>query len=169
MNDDVLKIFDLLIKLITPLVILILGLQINRELEKNRTFLAKEKDWQNWWAEKMLNIACIYNNTVSIIVCDMFALGQPGHDEKFTELTRQEINGNIIKLQYCDWEIQNYLDFAPKNGKNLDEKRRLLFALLKDLIANGGGDLEKIRTAQYLFNQELSLVHREILNIKVKN
>jgi hypothetical protein len=170
MGDQTIEILKLMASVLTPIIILILGILINRTLEKSKAVLSKEKDWQNWWAGKFLSIAHDYNSTVSECVTGLYSLKQI-EDEKLSgweeDLKQKEIavRLNIRKLQYLDWEIQNYIQFAPNKGKNVRDKQEQLFDLLANLIGTKQGNLEEIRTVQFEFNDSVRLAHAEILEI----
>ena len=165
-----LDILQLVVSVTTPLVILILGILINRTLEKNKVALSKEQDWQNWWAERFLSIAHSYNATVSEIIASLSVLKRTddqrlrGWEEEF-EQERASILQNIRNLQYLDWEIQNYIQFAPKEGLVVKGKQKRLFDLIASLIATMQGNLEDIRVVQFEFNEAVRLAHAEILNL----
>lgn len=168
MKTETIEILKLIASFLTPVIILILGIIINRRLEKSKTALAKEKDWQSWWAGKLLNVAHDYNNAVSEIVMSFYHLSQtngqkpPGLED---EATSSKINKAIYKVQYLDWEIQNYTQFTQFNRDNVMKKEKCLYKLLNDLISNKQGNLEVIRKAQFEFNEAVRLAHAELLAI----
>lgn len=153
---------------LTPLILLIFGIILNRRLEQNKIEMEKKKDWQSWWAGKFLEVAHEYNSAVSAFVTGLSKVAQlqnqqnPGwEDSANAEITR--LNEIIQRLQYLDWEIQNYTQFARKTGEQVISTQRTLFNLLSALGANLKGDLEEIRAAQFKFNQALRQAHEEIL------
>jgi hypothetical protein len=62
MNESTIEILKLVSSFLTPLIVLILGIAINRKLEIAKTALSKEKDWQNWWASEFLRVCRDYNS-----------------------------------------------------------------------------------------------------------
>ena len=62
------EILKLIASFLTPLIILILGIVINKKLESAKAALSKERDWQNWWAGKFLSVCHDYNDDISKIV-----------------------------------------------------------------------------------------------------
>ncbi|MDK9708534.1 MAG: hypothetical protein OEL83_15940 [Desulforhopalus sp.] len=75
------EILKLVASFLTPLIILILGIVINRRLETTKALLLREKEWQNWWAEKFLAACHGYNESVTDIVTGLLQLKQI-EDEK---------------------------------------------------------------------------------------
>ena len=165
-----LDILKLVVSATTPLVILILGILINRTLEKNKVALSKEQDWQNWWAGKFLDIAHSYNTAVSECVTSVSTIQQigseklPGWEKEFKE-KETAIRLNVRNLQYLDWEIQNYIQFAPSKGLVVKDKQKQLFDLLAELLASRQEDFENIRAVQFDFNEAIRLAHAEILDL----
>src|SRR5262245_7141688 len=133
MNEKTIEILKLVSSFLTPLIILILGIVINKKLERFKAVLAKElesakavlskeKDWENWWAGKFLNVCHDYNDHVSDVVTRLFQAEQI-EDEKLSEWD-SDIRQSLRKLQYLDWEIQNYIQFAHQHGPTVLEKER---------------------------------------------
>lgn len=170
MNETTMEILKLVASFLTPLTILILGIVINRRLESAKAVLSKEKDWQNWWAGKFLSSCHGYNECVTDIITGLFQLIQI-EDEKLSGWENEskeklsDIRRSMRKLEYLDWEFQNYLQFAHKHGATVFEKGKELFRLIGGLISKRQGDLEEIRKAQFEFNDAVRLAHGEILGL----
>ena len=170
MNEMTMEILKLVVSFLTPLIILILGMLINRKLESIKAVSSKEKDWQNWWAAKFLGACHDYNESITNIVTGLFQLKQI-EEEKLLEWESKskeklsDISQSISKLQYLQWEIQNYIQFAPEYGPTVLEKGNELFNLIGRLISKKQGDIEKIREVQFEFNDVVRLAHAEILGL----
>ena len=72
MDKETIEILKLVASFLTPLVILTLGIVINRKLESTKAELSKEMDWQNWWAGKLLANCHDYNESITNIVTGLF-------------------------------------------------------------------------------------------------
>jgi len=170
MTEQGLEIVKLLVSVSTPLIILFFGILINKTLEKNKATLSKERDWQNWWASQFLEVSHNYNSAVSELLSNFNAIGQigteklSGWEEEFKQ-KESSIGDNIRLLQYLDWEIQNYIQFAPSKGIEVKNKQKELFSMLANLLKTRQGDFEKIRLVQSGFNEAVRLAHAEILEI----
>jgi len=154
----------LIISLLTPLIVLILGLRLSKKLERNRLGVLKEKEWQVKWADLFFNEALEFNNNISIIVCALFDLqiAKP-NSEKENELNIQILkSGNTIRE--TEWNIQNYSQFAVINNPTMIEKQSALIHKLEDIMVNKKGDLEELRKLQFEYNQIVKKVHSEIMN-----
>lgn len=165
-----LEVLNVIASFLTPLVLLFLGIVINRWLEANKSLSAKEKDWQNWWAEKFLEIAHQYNTNITKFVTGLHQANQIANEKLQgweDELKQKEssIHRSIRELQYLDWEIQNFTQFARVNGDDVLRTQKQLFDLAGRLIDKKQGNLEEIRNVQSKFNEAVRLAHAEILKI----
>lgn len=170
MSEMTIEILKLVASFLTPLIILILGVFINRKLESAKAVLSREKDWRTWWAEKFLSVCHDYNQSVTDIVTGLFQLKQI-NDEKLPgwESESEEKLSHIVqsmrKLQYLDWEIQNYIQFANESGKDVIQKGKKLYSLIGSLTSKRQGNLEMIRKVQFEFNDAVRHAHAEILGL----
>ena len=169
-DKTTIEILKLIASFLTPLIILIVGIFINNKLEGAKVALSKEKEWQNWWAEKFVVACHSYNECVTTIITGLFQIKQIEEEhlsgwEKDTEEKLSEIRQSMRRLQYLDWEIQNYIQFSKKHGSDALKKAKKLFELIGKLIGTKQGDLEEIRKVQFEFNDAIRLAHGEILGI----
>ncbi len=170
MNEMTIEILKLAASFLTPLIILVVGIIINKKLESSKVVLSKEKDWQNWWAGKFLTICHDYNEEVTNIVTGLFQLKQI-EDEKLLDWEKEskekvsDVKQSMRKLQYLDWDIQNYIQFAQNEGPNVLKKAKELYSLIGNLMSRKQGDLEEIRRVQFEFNDAVRLAHAEILGL----
>ncbi|MDD2902272.1 MAG: hypothetical protein PHU44_07535 [Syntrophales bacterium] len=172
METKTIEILKLVASFLTPLVIVIIGIIIQRHLEKIKIAFAKEKDWQSWWASKLLNVADEYNTSVSELVTSCYQLVQI-NDQKLSgwededKILSDKIKQIIYKMQFLNWEIKNYIQFAKKCRSLVEDKENTLYGLLKSLLTKKQGNLEEIRKAQFEFNEAVRLAHAELLTISL--
>jgi len=165
-----LEVLKLIIALLTPIMVLFLGLRINKSIERSKKSLLQEKEWQVRWAESFLIRAIKFEENISTIVTCLFRLeDNQQHQGKVNEKTSRDeliktINDSIANIQHLDWDIQNFAQFATTNCGGLLEKQRELAHAVRDLFANKQGDLEKIRAIQFDYNKLVRDAHNEILN-----
>ncbi|OFX36001.1 MAG: hypothetical protein A2X08_08075 [Bacteroidetes bacterium GWA2_32_17] len=164
------EILKLIASCLTPIIILILGILINKSIERNKKFLLQEKEWQVRWAETFLIRAIKFDENVSVIVTSLSQLEQNMKNKNKSETKQKEdellktINASIANLQYLDWDIQNFAQFAEKNFKDLIGKQKELLDAIKNIFDNKQGDLEKVRIIQFDYNKIVRKAHNEILN-----
>ena len=170
MDNQTLEILKLVASFLTPLILLLFGILLNKRLEERKLNITKEKGWQEYWANKFLDVAHDYNTCVTAIVTGLFQLKQIS-DEKLAgwdndvKQKEVEVRNKIRKLQYLEWEIQNFVQFVPKKGDSVKEAVKELYSLLANLINTKQGNLEEIRNAQFRFNDSVRLAHAEMLEI----
>jgi hypothetical protein len=166
------EILKLLASFLTPILILILGIIINKNVEKNKIALLKEKDWQNQWAETFLIRAIKFEENISVIITSLYRLQQENNqpnknkeDSKLKEIKiLEEINNSSANLQYLDWDIRNFVQFAIINKDEVIKNQTELIGKVANLIQNRQGDLEAVRVLQFEFNKAVRNAHSEILN-----
>jgi hypothetical protein len=163
------EILKLIASFLTPIVILFLGLLINNNIERSKIALLQEKEWQVRWAETFLIRAIKFDENISVIVTSLSQLqretqNQSKDDAKEKEL-HKTINQSIDNIQYLDWDIQNFAQFAG-DGKEVIRKQSDLIEGIRNLIANKQGDLEKIREIQFEYNKAVRKAHNQILKAK---
>lgn len=170
MDNNTLEILKLVASFLTPLLLLIFGVLLNKKLETSKSILAKEKGWQEYWSAQFVEVAKEYNHSVTDCVTGLFVIKQIS-DEKLTDWEddlnqkEQTIRLSIRRLQFLDWQIQNFIQFSVKSGGEVKNKQKHLFSLLANLIGTKQGDLEEIRNAQFEFNEAVRLAHAEMLAI----
>jgi len=164
------EILGLLTSLLTPLVVLILGMKINKALEKTKGVMSRESDWQALWASKFLEVAYEYHTRVTEMVTGMSQVQSIEHskrpgweDESGEEAAR--VGHAMKRLTVLDWEIQSVVRFAPKHGPLVVNAEKRLHGLLMELRRTLRGDLEVIRQGQFEFDEAVRYAHAEILGL----
>ena len=159
-----------LVKLIepflTPLTILLIGIFINKKLEKNKIELLKEKDWQISWAKLLFDTSKELNDNISLLIISLFELQNVSGDKYQEKKVIAEYEEYLKKIKILVWNIRNYTQFAIINGDTVVQKQEKLFEQLRTIIDNKQGDIEVVRKTQFEFNDAIRKAHAEILNIK---
>jgi|GEM_PF-1471501 len=170
MDNNTMEILKLVASFLTPLILLIFGVLLNKKLETSKSTIAKQKGWQEFWAARFIEVAQDYNAAVSDCAvgfsqfCQMSHEKLPGWEDDMKQ-KECDINLTIWKLQYLNWQIQDFIQFAAQRGSDVKDKEKRLFDLLANLIGKKQGNLEEIRDAQFEFNEAVRLAHAEILEI----
>lgn len=164
-----LEILKIVASFLTPVVVLVLGLLINRNLERSKVEYLQEKEWQVRWAETFLIRAIKFEENISVVVTSLSQLQQQAQTKGSSDASEDEllrtINQSIANIQYLDWDIQNFAQFA-KDGKKVIDKGNQLMDAIKDIFAKKQGDLERIRQMQFEYNKAVRIVHSQILKAK---
>ena len=159
------EILKLIASFLTPLIVLVLGLIINKTIERNKITLLKEKEWQVRWAETFLTRAIKFEEEISLVVASLHRLQSTEQGKDKDEILKT-IKQSIGNIQYLDWDIKNFVQFAEKNSKDVMDKQHELMIIIADIIKNSQGDLEKVRKIQFDYNKAVRQAHNEILNAK---
>ncbi len=155
------------ISFLTPLTIILIGIIINRKLEKSKIEYLKEKEWQILWADRFMNSAIELNTNISLLICTLFELqdvrnGSKGYNE--SELVKKLIIC-MHNIHINEWDIKNYTQFAEKNGQRVIEVLEEILDALRNIIRTRHGNIEPVRKKQFDFNKVVRNAHAEILNI----
>ncbi len=165
MNTTLLEIIKLIISLLTPLVVLIVGLLITKKIEKNKIEILKEKEWQVRWAELFLQQATDFNNNITIVVCSLFILQSEKDPNKINEINKKILNSSHY-ISEINWNIQNYVQFSLVHKENVIKTQQKLMELIRQFISMKQGDFEDIRKVQFEYNDAVKKAHNEILKLK---
>jgi len=71
MNDAIIKLLEIGISIIIPIIIIIMGISINKKIDKYRSNLDIEKEWKVKWADAFFDVASKYNNIVTDCVMEV--------------------------------------------------------------------------------------------------
>ena len=167
----IIEILKLIASFLTPVIILFLGLLINKNIERSKIALLQEKEWQVRWAETFLIRAIKFDENISVVVTSLSQLQQETQNQNKDDAKQNEkellktINQSIANIQYLDWDIQNFAQFA-EDGKDVISKQNHLIGGIKNIITEKKGDLEKIRQIQFEYNKAVRKAHNQILKAK---
>lgn len=154
--------------LLTPLVVLALGVGISRRLERTKAHILREREWQSYWATAFLRVAADYNGAATRLVVGMAHLAECLREDDTDGANRiiEQINAATATLSSLDWELQQYSDFATRHGPTVRERGKRLFASVEAMVRERSADLEAIRRQQFEFTDAVRLAHAEILAIE---
>ncbi len=95
--------------LLMPIVVLIVGLSINRHLERNKTQSTKEHEWESYWASEFLRVAGEYNQCATKIVTLMAFVARYVNEDNDIDRANgaiTEINAIVGSFTTLEWELQ---------------------------------------------------------------
>lgn len=159
------EVIKLIISLITPLLVLIIGLIVSKKIEKTKINVLKEKEWQVKWAEMFLKQATDFNDNITIVICSLFNL-QSETEQKIIDELIKKISASNNRISEIDWNIRNYAQFAQQYKSDVILSQQELIISIRGLISEGKGDLEKVRVQQFNYNDAVRKAHNAILNMK---
>ncbi|MCF6211588.1 MAG: hypothetical protein L3J88_08740 [Gammaproteobacteria bacterium] len=154
---------------LTPLIVLVFGFLINRTLEKSKVAYLQEKEWQVRWAETFLIRAIKFEENISVVVTSLSQLQQNAQNRSKSGSSEDEllktINQSIANIQYLDWDIQNFAQFAD-DGEGVIHRGKQLMDAIRNIFDKKQGDLESIRQMQFEYNKAVRTAHSQILKAK---
>ena len=159
------EILKLIASLMTPLLVLVIGLIITKKIEKNKLGVLKEKEWQVRWADLFLKQATDFNDNISLTITRLFHLQQEKDQNKIDEIIKATY-ASMLNLSEKDWNIRNYTQFSKNYGNKVLENQQLLMTSIETLISKKKGNLEEIRKYQFNYNEAVRNAHSDILNIR---
>lgn len=158
------EIMKLCISILTPILVLIIGVIISKKIEKNKLTVLKEKEWQVKWAEMFLQQATDFNSNITIVICSLFNLQNETEQIKITEILNK-ISTSNNRISEIDWNIRNYAQFSKIYENDVIFTQQNLISSIRQLITNGNGNLEEIRIQQFQYNNAVRMAHSEILKM----
>ena len=161
--SEILIIIQTISSIITPVIVVGIGIFISNKIEKNKLVFLKEKEWQVKWAELFFAQAVEFNSTISSLVCNLHYL-QTEKDTQKVDHINKTIYANIFNLLKIAWDIQNYVQFSHKYGSDIVSKQEQIIQLLRKIISEKKGDLEELRRVQFEYNKVVRSVHAEMLH-----
>ena len=159
------EILKLCISLLTPILVLIVGLIISKKIEKNKLDVLKEKEWQVKWAEMFLKQATDFNDNITTVICSLFNLQSETDKGKIDEL-KKLISTSNKRISEIDWNIRNYAQFSKNYQGEVISTQQKLMDSISQLITAGKGNLEEARKQQFDYNNAVRNAHSEILKMK---
>ena len=144
--------------LLIPIVVIFLGLKINRQLEANKVNLSREKEWQTKWADSFFSSASEFNQAVEDSIMRLFTSSRYEPDE-LVELVKTDIE----KVQRMEWSLKTHVQFAPKNREAVLLSATEVMKLVTQLLQKKETSLEPVREALFKFNAASKAAHRELL------
>ena len=168
--ENVIEILKLAVSFVTPIIILVLGIIINRKIEKGKLLLLKDKEWQVKWADLFFKEAIVFNNLVTESVSLINKLSNLPLDktDEINSIIEILSNEKFPMLEKVEWNIKNYVQLS--NNKNNIEKLLLLqeeiFREIGKLKNEGNISFDRVRSKQLDYNKLAREIHNEIMNYK---
>ena len=164
------EIIQLVISALTPMVVLILGIKINNSIEKNKSQILKEKNFDELWAMKLVTIADEYNTTVENFVAiisklrDIQQKKPKGWKNEENEILKK-LSRNNQSIQKLNWKISLFTEFCKKEAINVINAEKELNDTMAELLENGKINFDSIKEKLFKFNSTIKLAHAELLKI----
>lgn len=170
-NQNPVEVLKLLASTATPLAIAIIGLLINRSIQRQNAIAQRQSSWLTRWANDFLKVAAGINEAAASFLM-MYVSTQweeknvlLGTEEE-KKLFQSDAVQIALALQRGRWEISKFTAFAPIWGETLEEAAQSLVHEASYWLPNEGGVIEEFREKQLAFNTNVRKVHAELLGLK---
>lgn len=117
MNIELVQMAQLISSIVTPIIILLLGLKLNKTLEANKTSLAKDKEWRTEWAKRFYSAAIEFNSAVDDSIITLFEIARLSAktDSESKKKLNDKINNTTAifeRLQRAEWILKTTADLV---------------------------------------------------------
>lgn len=168
MNTEIVQIVQMISSIATPIIILLLGLKLNRTLEENKASLQKDKEWRTEWAKRFYLAAVEFNAAVDECLITLFNIARlsrekPSDWEKIIDEKQNSMHTVLERLQRAELILKTTADLAPNSKDEILSHSTKIWSSLSDLFENKRGNLDAIRQYVLDFNKAAMAAHREIL------
>lgn len=155
----------------TPLTIAIIGILLNRTIQKQNAITQRQSSWLTKWADDFLKTASEFNESATSFIMHYYSIhvkATNNFSEEEMKLSSNEILPLELALERVRWEISKFAGFAPLNGKRLEEASEALLQETLSWMRNRGGNVQEFRQKQLTFNTNARNVHAELFGFQGK-
>jgi len=158
--------------ILTPIVIVILGILLLRRIEGVKALVARESDFQKKWADEFF-LCCQQFMQASerhLALLTALSLSRDLDGKVGTEM-RNEINWLNAKLMELELRIRRNVVFSPTHGESVKRVSKEWIELMKRMLENlklktGGQNFDEIIEKINEFNRSSRQAHAEMLEIR---
>jgi hypothetical protein len=159
---------------LTPLVILLLGLEVNHALEKSKAQLLKDKDWTSQWADRFYAQVVFFNDTMEetlVLLSSMIEevnIKKIGWEKRKKDLD-VKYRENMPRSRKIIMSLEMMAQFCPNSEAEVLSASKLVLEQINILIEKQIGSFEEIRKSLHSFNKIAMKAHREILDLSYQD
>jgi len=156
---------------VTPVMVVIVGWAINRSIQRQNHQIAQQSRWAGIWATQFLEVANSINHSITevVVLCrryDQFRDGARSHDDDGSSSFRASVSELMLGLERGKWELDKYIGHAEKNGTSVMNSYEFLLGILATIDKNPPNLFDTIRVSQIDFNNNVRLMHAELLELQ---
>ena len=169
MSADLIQSIQAISSIGTPVIILYLGVKINKTLAAYKAALDKDKEWRTEWAKRFYSASADYNSSAEDLVATFFITGQlysqkPTNWEKKTKEKWERINSIIEEIHRAECSLKISVEFATiSKDKVLTSSQKILSQMNKLLTEKKGAKRDDLLVSLSEFNKAAMMAHRERL------
>ncbi len=170
MEVELFEIIKLFASVLTPIIVLIFGIIINRRIETIRISLAKEKEWKTKWSDTFYQTFRELNALVEDTLCTLFDLSQLNKADLGASIEADEktkyLKELFSKISRIEFSLRTQLGCAPQKSDEMLTAINKLFDLIRNVISKKQGNLDEIHLVLIELNKKAMIAHSEILGLK---
>ena len=171
LSQNLFEILKLAASIATPLAIAIIGLLINKSIQRQNAIVQRKTSWLEKWADDFLKAASAFNESAKEFMWlylepEWEAMRNVSGAPKEPRLQKDEIHKASLALNRGWVDISMFARFAPANGKALTKAASDLLKETKSWIDSGMGNEREFLQKQFTFNNNARKVHAELLGVK---
>ena len=171
-SQNHIEVIKLLASIATLVAIALIGLLINRSIQRQNAIAERQSSWLTKWADDFLKTASGFNDTATtffmLFLSTQWKAENNLHGSSEEQKSMQtEVVTLMLALQRWRWDMPKYSAFAPSSGEALEKAAQSFFDEANSWIKNKGGGVESFQQKQLTFNVNARNVHAELLGLKV--
>lgn len=169
-NRNLMDILKLLASIGTPVAIALVGILINRAIQRQNAATQRQSSWLVKWADDFLKAASGFNDSATSFLMVYFldhvkSINEiPGAIDEQKKL-HLDVLPHFFDLNRWQWELTKYAGFTPDTGQGLEKAADALVDEASSWLKNKGGDVQAFRQKQLAFNENVRRVHAELLGL----
>ena len=172
MDHDAIKSVTSIIQAVTgalvPVLVIAIGLLLNRKLEATKAAIAREKEWKSKWAEAFYLAATNFTKSVDEYVCLLSEFAEldtkTDPDSALRRTTLDDAVGREFRnLHRQEWGLRTQLQYAPNKEADVIRAAHATLAEMHKMGTTGKGSFEVVRKHLKDFNNACKDAYREML------
>ncbi|MCL2252694.1 MAG: hypothetical protein FWC12_12380 [Treponema sp.] len=172
MNDTIIKLIEIGIQILIPIVIVIMGLLLSRKLDKEKNNFELEKEWRIKWADAFYDVAYSYNNIITDCVMEIFKTDQvlnSNDSNKDIEIKKHDMSllSLFRDLEKLNYKIDVFMCFNTKNSIEIKKLTNEILTSFQKYCSERKFNFDTFKKEQSDLNYSFRNAHNELLNSKI--
>lgn len=152
--------------IVTPIMIVLLGLRINSSIQTQNRIAERESGFVKHWADKFSGIAENIDAAATGVFRIYYRAANQGQLGEYRGDVMADVRNLAADLEEYRIILENFVALSPKTGGDLRRSFGELQNTCADWFRNRGGDVQGLQRAQAGFNQCARKTHRELLQLE---
>ena len=173
--ENIFNFLEIGVQILIPIILVIIGISINKKLDTYKNHLEMEKEWRIKWADAFYNLISTYNSVVTNCVMEVFKsknILQSNDSNKDAELKKCDdtlVFSLFRDLEKKNYEIELYIHFSQKDrNKKISELTSKVFGAFQEYCKHRNFNFDDFKQIQKDLNSEFVKAHNDILHLNEK-